>query len=673
MSSMILLQLARRLPRSHAVAPLIPGFSQERAASSFSAIHRGVRASSKATGRSFTRHDRTDRMGSRGSGSDKRRKQDGPKVKENGRMSDADFRKAMTKDGSTEEESSRRSRRSRFHDAEEGHGKRSLVYMMKYGPLKETADRILAQKAAEATAASRKALGLPLDESKTEKRNAERPLRGAPSLGRPAARDIDHKGTSFGDKRWQSPFEKRGDSSDRPQRPLHEQNPDKSPFDRRSRDSSLGDRAFSGRSFGHGRERDSRPSTSFSARPQRDRSVYGSSRSRYDDPKVSNLQDSRGSGQFRRTDKARNFDSPASRQDRGPAIIGSPVVPYTTAASQFIFGKSAVKAALHANRRKMYKLYVYNGDNRKDSPDDALFIALAKQHGIAWELVPTNGQPMMDRMSQGRPHNGYILEASPLPQPPIMSLGKCSTEGSHRSFEVKLGYQTREEQAINGTGERIVYASLAKPKPLVLLLHELLDPGNLGGIIRTAHFMGIAAIAITKHSTATLTPVVIKAAAGAAEHMPVLVVENPTLFVEESQRAGWRTFAAVAPDSRNHSQSANIDVIAEMNPLNEYPSILVLGSEGSGIPRHLRKRIDVDVTIPRLVPTSQVDSLNVSVATGLLCHAFMQKRPGDTVQADPVAEAMGMSETTMSVEAVTSALASAPEPLDNEKDADKLF
>ncbi|KKF96245.1 rRNA methyltransferase mitochondrial [Ceratocystis platani] len=477
-------------------------------------------------------------MGSRGSGSDKRRKQDGPKVKGNGRMSDADFRKAMTKDGSTEEESSRRSRRSRFHDAEEGHGKRSLVYMMK---------------------------------------------------------------------------------------------------------------------------------------PQRDRSVYGSSRSRYDDPKVSNLQDSRGSGQFRRTDKARNFDSPASRQDRGPAIIGSPVVPYTTAASQFIFGKSAVKAALHANRRKMYKLYVYNGDNRKDSPDDALFIALAKQHGIAWELVPTNGQPMMDRMSQGRPHNGYILEASPLPQPPIMSLGKCSTEGSHRSFEVKLGYQTREEQAINGTGERIVYAGLAKPKPLVLLLHELLDPGNLGGIIRTAHFMGIAAIAITKHSTATLTPVVIKAAAGAAEHMPVLVVENPTLFVEESQRAGWRTFAAVAPDSRNHSQSANIDVIAEMNPLNEYPSILVLGSEGSGIPRHLRKRIDVDVTIPRLVPTSQVDSLNVSVATGLLCHAFMQKRPGDTVQADPVAEAMGMSETTMSVEAVTSALASAPEPLDNEKDADKLF
>ncbi|KAL5621581.1 hypothetical protein BROUX41_006481 [Berkeleyomyces rouxiae] len=656
MSSTALLRLAQAPLCSRLAAPSLADFVQARAASSFSAIHRGVRASSRATGgRSFGRHDRNDKT--RAGGWDKR---PGSRDKGMSRMSDSDIRKAIAGEAG-EEESDRRTRRSRFHDASESHGKNSLVYMMKYGPLKEKADMILSQKAAEASAASRKARGLPEEEPETDSFH-----RDSGSSYTPRKRDSDFQFSRerFNDRKSPGSFENTGRFSERSPRSS----------DRRSSAPSLRDRDSSRSSFGGNRDYDRNMTPSFSDKPRRERTQHDMDRKDFGDRRSSSSRQDHGFQRSRRPDHAQNLSKDLTfKEDRKPAIIGSPVVPYTTAASQFIFGKSAVKAALHANRRKLYKLYIYNGDNRKGARDDALFISLAKKNGIAWELVPTNGQPMMDRMSQGRPHNGYILEASPLPQPPVVSLGSCSSSGKYKSFEVKLGFQTREEHAINGADDQVVYDGLSKPNPLVLLLHEVVDPGNLGGIIRTAHFMGVSAVVITKHNSATLTPIVMKAAAGAAEQMPVLVVENPTDFVEKSRDAGWRIFAAVAPDLRNAERHAAIDVIAELNPLATYPSILVLGSEGQGIPRHLRKRIDMDVSIPRLAPASEVDSLNVSVAAGLLCHAFLKRHPDEAVKSDPVAAAMGMGEATLSVEAVTSALASVPEAATEEDDGESLF
>ena len=80
-------------------------------------------------------------------------------------------------------------------------------------------------------------------------------------------------------------------------------------------------------------------------------------------------------------------------------------IPYTTSASQFLYGTSAVKAALEARRRQCHKLYVYDGDNR-EAPEQKLVIRkLALRNQIVVDRVKNDRLGLMDKMSGGRPHN----------------------------------------------------------------------------------------------------------------------------------------------------------------------------------------------------------------------------------------------------------------------------
>ena len=79
-------------------------------------------------------------------------------------------------------------------------------------------------------------------------------------------------------------------------------------------------------------------------------------------------------------------------------------IPYTTPASQFLYGTSVVIAALHSKRRKLYKLYLYSGDDRSSVPDASLR-RLARARGIETIIIKSDGLSLMDRMSGGRPHN----------------------------------------------------------------------------------------------------------------------------------------------------------------------------------------------------------------------------------------------------------------------------
>ena len=150
----------------------------------------------------------------------------------------------------------------------------------------------------------------------------------------------------------------------------------------------------------------------------------------------------------------------------------STTIKYTTAASQFLYGKSAVKAALEEGRRKLYKLYVYGGDKGRESRDDAVILRLAEDQGVRVEIVGKGEQRLMDKMSMGRPHNGFVLETSPLPQPPVRSLGRVEEAPGRRGFGVRLERQTREEEAVNGSETFVRRRSgAATGKPLVLLLN----------------------------------------------------------------------------------------------------------------------------------------------------------------------------------------------------------
>jgi 21S rRNA (GM2251-2'-O)-methyltransferase len=305
-------------------------------------------------------------------------------------------------------------------------------------------------------------------------------------------------------------------------------------------------------------------------------------------------------------------------------------IKYTTAASQFLYGRSVVKAALEQGRRKLYNLYIYGGENRRDNKDNTFLSRLAEKQGVPITIVPTEEQRLMDKMSMGRPHNGFVLEASPLPQLPIRSLGKLEETPTRLGFHVELDFQTKEEEAINGTESFFRRANDVMPKPLVLLLNEIMDPGNLGGIIRTASYLGIDAVGITSRGSSTLTPVALKSAAGAVEEISLFTVDDPLRFIEDSSKAGWKTFAAVAPPDRklvrkHGDKFISTDVIEANSPLNEHPCLLVLGNEGHGLPKPLKVAADYELSVPRFVQGSCIDSLNVSVAAGLLCHSFVKE------------------------------------------------
>ncbi|KAL3424280.1 rRNA methylase [Phlyctema vagabunda] len=314
-------------------------------------------------------------------------------------------------------------------------------------------------------------------------------------------------------------------------------------------------------------------------------------------------------------------------------------IPYTTSASEFLYGTSVVEAALTSKRiprRKLYKLYIHTGENREAADRDIDMERLARKAGV--EIVPivTSWVRLMDKMSGGRPHNGYVLEASPLPRLPVKSLGEINENEEAPGYQVVVDYQSREEAEVNGTSNFVRVPRRRNGRnPFVLLLDEIVDPGNLGGIIRTASFLGVSAIAISTRNSASFTPVVLKASAGASENITLFSVNKPGGFVADSRLAGWKIYAAVAPSNNPEMKKISLSTDEIDNPLSEDPCLLMLGSEGHGLRPNLRVHADVELSIPGSGRSGSVDSLNVSVAAGILCNAFLRK-PSASRKLEPV-------------------------------------
>ena len=318
-------------------------------------------------------------------------------------------------------------------------------------------------------------------------------------------------------------------------------------------------------------------------------------------------------------------------------------IPYTTPASEFIYGTGAVEAALRCSRRKLYKLYLYQPAGEDLSPAKVLLRKLALSKGIGVKMAFAGWDRLLDKMSAGRVHNGCVLEASPLPKLPIRSFYAVETRGQE-NFRVELAPQSREEAAVNGTYDHIPIlqphsqADLHQTQryPVALLLDGVVDPGNLGAIIRSAYFLGIDAIIFAGRNSAPLSPVTIKASAGAAENMTLLHVKNEVEFIQKSRANGWRFYAADAPGpgavylGRHASHSDNS---TDAFPTTRSPSVLMMGSEGSGLASHIKSHADAIVSIPgaRHSPElgvqsdpARIDSLNVSVAAALLMEMFLR-------------------------------------------------
>ncbi|EEP75724.1 predicted protein [Uncinocarpus reesii 1704] len=345
------------------------------------------------------------------------------------------------------------------------------------------------------------------------------------------------------------------------------------------------------------------------------------------------------------------IDSPVSLVSK-VSLVCPRSVPHTNAVSEFIYGYSAVRAAVLASRRKIYALYIYDADPSSTKWAQPEVNALQKHATVAGatvKLVSGTWLKMMNRMSDDRPHNGYVAEVSPLPKLPATSL-KAVTTLPATHFTVNVASQPKEEADINGSDGHIPlmsqrntdHISQQTPRyPFILLLDGILDPGNLGAIIRSAYFFGADAIAFSSRNSAPLSAVTIKASAGAAENMPLISIHDPATFIDTSRGNGWRFFAAEPPASTFDDSQAQVDTMLTKTPIlsphnlsaepRKSPCVLMLGSEGYGLSKYLKRKADAFVAIPGAQAAglsddpAGVDSLNVSVASALLCQEFLRE------------------------------------------------
>jgi len=148
-------------------------------------------------------------------------------------------------------------------------------------------------------------------------------------------------------------------------------------------------------------------------------------------------------------------------------------------------------------------------------------------------------------------------------------------------------------------------------KPFLLLLDGIEDPHNLGAIIRTANQAGVHGIIIPKHRAVGLTAVVAKASAGAINYTPVAKVTNLANTIDQLKEKGiW--FACADMDGTSMYQ-------ADLKG----PLGIVIGNEGEGVSRLVSEKCDFHVTIPM---KGDIDSLNASVAAGILCYEAVRQR-----------------------------------------------
>ena len=147
--------------------------------------------------------------------------------------------------------------------------------------------------------------------------------------------------------------------------------------------------------------------------------------------------------------------------------------------------------------------------------------------------------------------------------------------------------------------------------PFVVIIDDIEDPHNLGAIIRTANLAGAHGVIIPKHRAAGLTATAVKASAGAVSYTPVAKVTNISKTIEELKDKGlWFVCADMGGTTMY-----DLDL--------KGPIGLVVGNEGKGVSRLVKEKCDFIASIPMF---GDIDSLNASVATGVLAYEIVRQR-----------------------------------------------
>lgn len=244
--------------------------------------------------------------------------------------------------------------------------------------------------------------------------------------------------------------------------------------------------------------------------------------------------------------------------------------------SDIIFGINPITQMLQANPQKIKEIFV---SSNKDDRRIQAILHMAQQHDISVQRVEPK---KLDRLSNDEHHQGVLAKIT-----------ATSMWGESDLLE--------EIRAKHG-----------KKELLFLILDGVQDPHNLGACLRTADAAGVTAVIVPRDNAVSITPVVRKVASGAADTVPVVGVTNLSRVMREMQQLGvW----IVGTDSECDQTIYDVDLKGSI--------AIVLGAEGEGMRQLTKKHCDFLVKLPML---GEVESLNVSVATGVCLYEAVRQR-----------------------------------------------
>jgi len=170
-----------------------------------------------------------------------------------------------------------------------------------------------------------------------------------------------------------------------------------------------------------------------------------------------------------------------------------------------------------------------------------------------------------------------------------------------------------QEQVPKLSADALLASLATREKAFVVVLDSITDPHNTGAIIRSADQFDVDAVVLPERRSAGDFQTVSKISAGAAAWVPLLYTANLVRTVEEFKRNGFWVFGA--------------DAQGDPLPHTKFPdkTVLIMGSEGSGISRLLKASCDSFTAIPT---SGKLDSLNVSVAAGILMYEVRRQQNG---------------------------------------------
>ncbi len=236
-----------------------------------------------------------------------------------------------------------------------------------------------------------------------------------------------------------------------------------------------------------------------------------------------------------------------------------------------VVGRNAVMEVLRSGTR-VRRLYLTGKGGRRDFADLA---AEARRQGVK---VIAGDRETLDRVAGGVRHQGAAAVLDTF---------------AYADFEGLIG-------------------EVKETRGLLLALDSVQDPRNLGAIIRSAEALGAGGVLIPRDRQAPVTPLTERVAAGATAYLPAVQIGNLARTLEKLKKDGYWIIGA---DSSKGSPPEELDL--------PRPLVLVLGSEEKGIRPVNLKQCDALVKIPL---SGKVDSLNVSVAAGILIYELM--KPG---------------------------------------------